>query len=270
MPDQSSAQNEPTTSRQKSISWIINIVAFLFVLTMNYLANALPLGGQSTGSISDKYPTLFTPAGFTFSIWGIIYLGLSAFIVYQALVSNRQNPLLTRIHPPFQLNCLANGLWLIFWHYDMLWFSLFTMFFILGTLIVIYVRLREQNEGVTFATGILVMIPFSIYLGWITVATIANISIVQYDMGWNDIGLNAINWTLIKIGAAGAIGTWMLYRSSDIAYILVIAWASFGIMSKQSATPDVAGAAGMLVGLCMAAITIYLIRMARGQNVLKD
>jgi hypothetical protein len=231
---------------------------------MNYLANALPLGGQSTGTVSDKYPTLFTPAGFTFAIWGIIYLGLLLFVIYQSIPTYREDPLLKRIHGPFQLNCLANGIWLLFWHYDMLWLSLIIMFVILATLIVIYIRIREDEKKLSFAEKLFIQIPFSIYVGWITVATIANISIVQYYMECNDSGLHAIVWTLIKLAASGAIGVWMIYRKTDVAYILVIAWASFGILSKQSEILQVAGAAGMLVALCFTAITVILIRRLSG------
>jgi len=223
--------------------WGGNIAAFVAVIIVNGLANGIPLGGQTTGEISAKYPSLFTPAGFTFSIWGLIYLSLAAFIIYQALPAQRNNQLIAKITPLFVANCAANAAWIFVWHYDLLWLSLILMAAILITLMQIYRALAAAGPAASGAEWLFLRLPFSLYTGWITVATIANLSCLQIAYGWDDAGLSAIDWTLLKLAIAGAIGATVVLRKGDIAYVLVIAWAAFGIASKQVATPAVAGAA---------------------------
>jgi len=222
---------------QRSVGdWGGNIAAFIFVLGINGLANGLPIGGQTTGEISAKYPSLFTPAGFTFSIWGLIYLGLLVYVVYQALPAQRDNEQLAKISLPFKLNCVANGLWIFAWHNDLLILSLILMLGILLTLVQIF-------RGLDAEVGLIVKFPFSLYTGWITVATIANISAAQTGFDLNDVGLSAIQWTWLKLAVAGAIGAIVIAHTRNVVYVLVVAWAAFGIYSKQAATPEVAGAA---------------------------
>ena len=110
------------------------ILAFIVVIAVNGLANGLPLGGQTTGEVSAKYPSLFTPSGFTFSIWGLIYFGLATFAIYQALPGQRENSSIAKISKLFVANCAANAAWIFFWHYDLLWLSLLMMVAILLTL----------------------------------------------------------------------------------------------------------------------------------------
>ena len=216
--------------------WAGNIAAFLVVIAFNGMANGVPLGGQTTGEISAKYPTLFTPDGFTFSIWGLIYLSLAVFVVYQALPAQRDNADIAQIGIWFKLNCLANALWIFAWHYDFLLISMLLMLGLLATLIQIF-RSVDSNSN------LLIKLPFSLYTGWITVATIANLSVLQTAWGLNDTGLSAVQWTWLKLAIAGAIGAIVLSRTRNVVYLAVIAWAAFGIFSKQTETPEVAGAA---------------------------
>ena len=226
--------------------WGGNIAAFVLVIAVNAMANGLPINGQTTGDISAKYESLFTPAGFTFSIWGLIYLSLLIFMVFQSLPSQRDNTSLARISLPFKLNCIANAVWIFAWHYDLLLLSLVLMLAILGTLVVIYRTLDQQPASSTWAGRSVISFPFRLYTGWITVATIANLSAAQAGWGWNDVGLTAIEWTWLKLAVAGAVGATVVAQRRDPVYILVIAWAAFGIFSKQAATPAVAGAAATL------------------------
>lgn len=216
--------------------WVGNVTAFAVVIIVNSMANALPIGGQTTGEISAKYPSLFTPAGFTFSIWGLIYLSLAVFVIWQALPAQRDSDVIEKIGLPFKLNCAANSVWIVAWHYDQLLISLLLMFGILATLIQIF-------RGLDADTSTVMKFPFSIYTSWITVAAIANISAAQTAWGLNDIGVSAIEWTWFKLALAGAIGAVVLSRTRNIAYILVISWAAFGIYSNQVGTPEVSGAA---------------------------
>lgn len=231
--------------------WGGNIAAFLAVLTINGLANALPIGGQSTGQVSAKYGSLFTPAGFTFSIWGLIYLALLAFVVYQALPTQRSNERLAQVGLPFKLNCLCNAVWIFAWHYDQVLLSLALMLGILLSLIVIYRGLGDDMP-------LLVRFPFSLYTGWITVATIANISALQTALDLNDVALTAVQWTWVKLAAAGAIGAIVVSQRRDPVYILVIAWAALGIAQKQVATPEVSGAAATL-SMLAALLAVYVV-----------
>lgn len=239
--------------------WAGNIAAFVIVIIVNGMANGVPIGGQTTGEISDKYPSLFTPAGFTFSIWGLIYLSLAAFVVWQALPSQRNNEALAKTSLPFKINCLANAVWIFAWHYDQMLISLVLMVGILVTLI----RIFRDLDG---KTSLVVKIPFSIYTGWITVATIANISAAQSAWDLNDTGLGAIEWTLIKLAVAGTIGAVVISRTKNIFYILVIAWAALGIYSKQGETPEVAGAA-ITLSLLAALLALYTLLFDRTGQV---
>ena len=242
--------------------WGGNVVALVIVIAANAMANGVPLGGQTTGEISAKYPSLFTPAGFTFGIWGLIYTLLIAFVVWQALPGQRNNQRIAAIGPLFIANCLANAAWIFVWHYDLLWLSLLLMFAILGTLVKILSILDASGPPANASEAILLRLPFSIYTGWITVATIANISCVQVAMGWDDAGLSRLDWTLFKLAIAGAIGAIVILRKHDIAYVLVIAWAAYGVASKQTDTPEVVGAATVLavVAVLLALATVVMRR----------
>ena len=232
---------------QRSLSdWAGNMAAFSITILLNILSNALPINGQSMPEISARYASLFTPAGFTFSIWGVIYLGLLTFVIWQALPAQRTNPKVAGISAWFKLNCLANALWIVVWHYDMLVLSMLLMLVILITLIRIYAVLIAEIETAPFTEHLVLYLPFSMYTGWIVVATIANASILQTAWGLDDAGIAAVDWTLVKLALAGAIGATMLLRFRDIPFALVVAWAAFGISVMQSGTPAVSGAATTL------------------------
>ena len=231
--------------------WVGNIAAFVLVIVLNVLSNSLPINGQTMPEISAKYPSLFTPAGFTFSIWGVIYTGLLLFVIYQALPAQRHNNLIAGISRLFQLNCVANAAWILAWHYDLLAVSLLIMLLILGSLIVIYRRLLPLGETGTLIERAIVRLPFCIYTAWITLATVANLSALQNARGWDDIGLSAVTWTLVKLAAVGAIAATVVITLRDVAFGFVVAWAAYGIAAKQMATPQVSGAAFMLVLLAL-------------------
>jgi benzodiazapine receptor len=201
--------------------WAGNIVAFLIVIVMNVLSNALPINDQTMPVISAKYPSLFTPAGFTFSIWGVIYLALLVFVIYQALPAQRSNRVIAGISKLFQINCIANAAWIVAWHYDLLVISVLVMLAILASLTMIYQKLVSETY--------ILRLPFSLYTAWISLATIANISALQIDSGWDNVGVTAVQWTFLKLALAGAIGATVIFKFRDIGFILVVAWAAYGI-----------------------------------------
>jgi len=237
-----------------------NLVAVAIVMVSNVLSNALPINDQTMSEISAKYPSLFTPAGFTFSIWGVIYLALLVFAIWQALPAQRANQKVAGISRYFQINCLMNALWIVVWHYDLLALSLLVMLAILVTLILIYRELIASIDTAPFVEHLVLYMPFSLYVGWISVATIANASALQNSNGWDNVWLTAVQWTLLKLAVAGAVGATMVIKHRDIPFALVIAWAAYGISVMQSATPEVAGAATTLSLLALILVAVDGVR----------
>lgn len=202
------------------------------MLVMNTLAVTLPIAGKSTGELSDLYPNLFVPAGFTFAIWSIIYLLLIAFVIYQWVV-NEEKSQLKAIGPLFLVNGICNGLWLVAWHYEYIWLSLLIMGGLLFTLIALYLRLNinySNKENVRW----LVHVPISVYLGWISIATVANVTTLLVSLKWTGGPLSQDSWASIMIVVAVILGALMLLRKRDVFYASVVAWATFGIFQKRS------------------------------------
>lgn len=213
----------------------INILALLIMLLINTLASASDLiGGQLTAAVSDSNPTLFTPAGYVFSIWSIIYIGLIAFAIFQARDSEDAATVRERIGPWFAINAVLNAAWLFAWGYEVLWLSVLIMLGLLATLIMIYERLKIGREPAGSAdSGKLatwaVRVPMSIYTGWISVATIANISAALVSSGWQGGALGPRFWTIVVLLAGTALGLLATWLRRDVAYALVIVWAFAGI-----------------------------------------
>lgn len=235
---------------------VVVIVALVATLVVNALASLLPLAGRSTGEISDLYPVLFTPAGYVFSIWSLIYLGLIAFAVYQALPRQRNNPRLARIRWPFVLSCVFNIAWLFAWHYLLISLSIFLMLGLLGSLITIYERLGTGQVAVRRTEFWLARVAFSLYLGWITVATVANASVVFYDLGWRE-GEQA--WTVVAIALATGIAATVMARRHDVVFVLVPVWALVGIAVANWGIPLVVNAALLAAILLLAWIVYHLL-----------
>ncbi|MDJ0655053.1 MAG: tryptophan-rich sensory protein [Xanthomonadales bacterium] len=242
------------------------IAAYAAVILVNYLSNALPLNGQTQSDIAARYPSPFTPAGFTFSIWGLIYLLLLGYLVYQVRPARASDRILGRVSWLFMASCAANVSWLVVWHYDLLWLSLLIMLAILAALVAIYRTLGETRADAGLTEKLLLHLPFSIYLGWITVATIANISIIQTGMGWDDASLSAVDWTLLKLALAATIAGVMVLRQGNIAFGLVVAWAAFGISSKQAAIPAISGAATAIMFLALMLAAFQAARPLRSRR----
>jgi hypothetical protein len=218
---------------------VLVVVSVLATLAVNFLSEALPLNGLSTAQISDKFHVYFVPAGYVFSIWGLIYIGLIAYAVFQALPSQRENPRLRRTGYPVIVSGLANMTWLFLWHYEQFPLTLVVMAGLLAVLIVIYLELGIGREKVSAAETWAVRLPFSIYLGWITVATIANVTDILYYWNWNGFGISARNWTLVLFAAVIVIAGLMSLTRRDVAYNLVIVWALVGIAVKQAAAKSI-------------------------------
>jgi hypothetical protein len=215
-------------------------ITILATIMINVLANALPLNGLNTGEISDRFQVYFVPAGYVFSIWGLIYVGLIAYAIFQALPSQRHNPRLRATGWWIALGGLANSAWIFLWHYEQFSLTILAMLVLLATLIVTYLRLGIGRTTVSTAEKWAVRVPFSIYLGWITVATVANVTSVLDYLKWDGFGIAPETWMMIVLLAVLVIATLMNFTRRDIAYTLVILWALAGISIKHAAIAEVA------------------------------
>ncbi len=217
------------TLRQLSV-----IVTVIATLAINVLADALPINGLNTAEISDRFKVYFVPAGYVFSIWGVIYLGMIAFAVFQALPSQRENPRLRATGWWVSLGGLANMAWIFLWHYEQFPLTLAAMLVLLGTLIVTYLRLGIGRKPAPAGEAWAVRLPFSIYLGWITVATIANVSDVLNYVKWDGFGVAPEIWMGVVLAAVLVIAALVNFTRRDVAYAIVILWALAGIAVKQA------------------------------------
>lgn len=255
----------PQSSKLKGLQ-IGNVIAFVVVLTVNALSNALPLNGRTAGEISDALPSYFTPAGYTFSIWGVIYLALLGFVIYQALPAQREQPFLGKIGWLFAASSAANSAWIFSWHYGSYLLSVLLMAALLLTLIGIYVRLDNgrRQPGRSAAELLLVQVPFSLYLAWITVATIANIASVLGYYGWNGFGIEGQVWSVIMMLTAVLVAGLLLISRRDLGYAGVLVWALMGIRTAWADTAMIANAALIAAILVLALAAAGFLR-TRGE-----
>jgi len=251
---------------------ILNLLGFLGTIVVNALANIIPIGGITTGNVSDLYPNLFTPEGLTFAIWGLIYVLLAVFVIYQLLPSVRRDSekseFVRRIGPFFLISSLANIGWIFAWHYQNIALSLVLMLILLGSLLLAYLRLGVGKAEVSRAVKYAVHLPFSVYLGWITVATIANVTIFLVDLNWAAFGLGEQFWAVAVIAVGIVIALAMLFTRRDMYYALVVDWALLGILLKRlsgTTVPEQSVVAVTIAGLAI--ITVSVIVQAARRKV---
>jgi benzodiazapine receptor len=249
--------------RSDVVRQVVVAVCVVITIALNSLANILPFNNLTTGEISDRFTVYFVPAGYVFSIWGLIYLFLIGFAVYQALPSQRTNPWLRRIGYLFVASCVANVAWLFLWHYERFVLTLIAMFALLLLLISIYLILSIGRRRVGVAELLLVHVPFSVYLGWVTVAAVANVTSVLDYVKWSGWGISPQAWAIIMLVIAAAIASLVSITRGDIAYVAVIVWAFVGIAIKHSAVPIVAIAAWVLAAVVALTLIVGLPRRKR-------
>jgi benzodiazapine receptor len=252
---------------------VVNFVALLAVLVINYLSNSLPLNGKTPGELSDLYPNYFVPAGLTFSIWGIIYTWLIVWTGYQVAalfsksMAQKMEPIIAKSNPWFLISCLLNILWLFAWHWQVLGLSVTVMIALLLTLVKLNLSIQDSTLPVSKLEKNLAWIPFGIYQGWITVALIANITatLVQEGIFTGSSMEVPIAAMMVAIGALLAIA--VLFRQKNIGHGLAVSWALFGIYWKQHILPGsdhqlitytaLAGMAGVLAVTALKGIENY-------------
>jgi hypothetical protein len=247
---------------------IIVVVTFVAMVAVNALANLLPINGITTGAVSESYPNLFAPAGWTFSIWGLIYLLLAAHTLYQIGLfrgkeKKAKEDLLYKTGIVFAVSSWANTAWLFSWHYRIIPLSMIFMTFLLICLKDIVTLINEQS--LSLREKLLIRLPFSVYFAWITVATIANATVLLVSLGWSGWGLTDATWTIIILAAGALIGTATTLRFKDIAYVLVLIWAYAGILLKHTSAsgfanqfPGVIVAVSICLAIFVAAVAFVL------------
>jgi len=212
-----------------------NIIAFVLTILVNSLAGSSTLiGGKVTAEISDANFTLITPAGYVFSIWGVIYILLGLFVIFQVLPSQKEKDYHNRIGWLFVLSSILNIVWLFLWQFEYLVFSVPVMFMLLASLIAIYLRLDIGKSKVDLRQRIAIHVPFSTYLGWISIASIANVATTLVSLNWDGFGINSETWALLIIIVALLLSLIVITIRKDIAYSLVIVWAFVGISAAQT------------------------------------
>jgi hypothetical protein len=217
-------------NRSSSYRRFANLAAFIAVVIINGLAGATSIiGGQNTAQVSNSFPTLITPAGYVFAIWGIIYVFLGVFVVYQTLPSQQGKGFQSKIGWLFILSCIANVVWLFLWQFEFLALTVPIMFLLLASLIFIYVRLGIGKRNAPQIEKLAVYVPFSVYLGWITIASVANVATTLVSLNWDGFGLNAQTWATLIVIVVLIITTLVIATRRDIAFSLVIIWAFVGI-----------------------------------------
>jgi len=240
------------------------LVALTFVgmVIVNWMANALPINGRDTGSISDSYPNLFAPAGLTFAIWGLIYLLLALYTLYQfgLFQSDRgaaRGAMFRKIGIYFIITSVANSLWIFSWHYDWIGVS------VLLTLVLLYFLIKiadvSNKQQYTPKEKLFILAPFSVYFGWITVATIANITVFLVSIGWDGFGISDVVWTVAILVVGAIIGTWRMLKDRNLIYGVVLVWAYLGILIKHLSASGFNGQYPFVIGTAIACIIAFLV-----------
>jgi hypothetical protein len=242
-----------------------NIIIVIITIIINGLANILPIGGKYTGELSDNIPNLFVPAGLTFSIWGIIYILIILFSIYLAkdLIKKDKTikPFVEKTSYFFILANLANIIWIFLWHYEQILLSLLAMLILFISLLMLYLRLNIGLEKISLKEKLLIHIPISVYIGWITVATIANVTAVLVTIRWDGFGISEQTWAILVIIVATIITILMLVSRKDYAYSAVIIWALIGIYIKRMSDDPLYGIQTQIANTALISIILLVITM---------
>lgn len=225
----------------KRLLQVLNILGYMAVVGINALAVLLPINNRTTEELSDMYPNLFVPAGLTFSIWGIIYILLLIFTLYQAsdLLGGKKDKgaFVGKAGALYLLTSALNVAWILAWHYEQVLLSVVIMLAFLVTLIALYLRIG--NKFSSFGERFMAQVPIGVYLGWIAVATVANVTALLVKLGWGGFGINGEIWAIVMIVIAALLAVLMRITKGEIAYGLVAVWALAGIAIKRLGTEPV-------------------------------
>lgn len=237
-------------------------VTYVLMVTVNVLANTLPINGVRTGDVSDAYPNLFAPAGYAFSIWSVIYLLLGLHVLYQFGLFRAGTPsgdraaLLDKVGLYFAISSVANAAWVFAWHYDVIALSVLLIVVILVCLAVI--TRTVMAAGLTTREKLFVGVPFSVYFGWTTVATVANVTVFLVSLGWDGFGLDESTWTVVVLFAATVIGSAVMLRNRDVVYGVALLWAYTGILVKHLSADGFDARYPRIVATVIACLAVFV------------
>ena len=270
--DSIEAQEHPVATRSRRVNpgsewfWpVVNLIGIGIVILVNWLANAFPFNGQSTGDVLDASPVWFQPAEWAFLIWGLIFLLLLAFAIFGLLPAGRRNPWLRRISPFFLIANIANAIWLFFWHWEQFGATLVTMAILLLSLVAIYTILHWRRKDEREAHGgerLFVWPVFSIYLGWISVAALANLAVYLDRDGWDGGPFSLRMWSVFMLIAGGIVCAFMAFVRRDGLYPLVFAFASVAIAVEQWDRSRLVSTVAIVIAVIEAILVVVAILMA--------
>ena len=248
---------------QKRLS-VANIFALIVTIVLNYLSNTGIFNGNTMSTVSAAYQNLFTPAGYAFSIWGLIYLGLAAFVIYHAVISfksNQENNVVLKVGWWFVISCIANCAWIFAWLYDYTGLSVIIMIMLLFSLVMIILKTRMELDDLPMKQIAFVWWPFSLYAGWITVALIANIAAWLTKINWDGFGISSITWTIIMIIIAGIIYLLMTWQRNMREYALVGVWGLLAIaVANWTTEPSIVQSSIIISVILFVSSTVHAIR----------
>ena len=242
---------------------VVATISFVLMILLNVLANLLPLNGKTTGEISDLYPSIITPAAYTFSIWGLIYFLLLLFTLYQMLVKSGDSTItpeiFNHIRILFIISCFANGAWIIAWHYEYIALALMLIFIILICLYIINITLWGQE--LSGKEKLLVQIPFEIYFAWITAAAVINATVLLISIGWTGYDIPGILWASMLLLLFLGLSSRILIKYDSVAYALVSLWVYMGILVQNVSKHGYAGSYPLVIKLIILCMLVLLVEI---------
>ena len=254
------------------ITWLL----FVGVIAVNALANILPINGYNTGQISAFYPNAFVPAGFTFSIWGVIYLLLLSYTIGYTYFSLKRQAypkayrFIEHVNTYFLLTCVFNMAWIVAWHYLQIELSVLIMLLFLSTLIQLFLKTKSMAHDLNLIQRFILQTPFIVYLGWISVATIANITALLVAYKWTALSIAPVYWSAAMILIAIVLAAVMLIKFKAVPFALVVAWALWGIYNAQGpAAPILARLTAIGIGVLVSAVLFRFIQNLRENSIFK-
>ncbi len=238
---------------QKTLS-VANMIALIVTIVLNYLSNTGIFNGNTMSTVSAEYQNLFTPAGYAFSIWGLIYFGLLAFVIYHLTIafrSNQEYNVVLNVGWWFVISCMSNCAWIFAWLYNYTGLSVIIMMGLLFSLVVIVLKTRMELDYLPLKQIAFVWWPFSLYIGWITVALVANIAAYLTKINWGGFGISATTWTIIMILVAGIIYFLLTWYRNMREYALVGVWGLMAIAVANWTTEPAIVQASIIVSVSL-------------------
>lgn len=244
----------------KRLSYL-TVAAYILMIVVNALANIIPINHIGTGEVSDKYSNLFAPAGYVFGIWLVIYILLGMYTYYQFTLFGRRSDMsdrvIYRVNQCFLYSSLLNIVWIFAWHYEQIGISLVIMVGIFLLLLRARIIITHRST-LNHDEKISVQLPFSVYLSWITIATIANVTTYLVSIRWDGFSLDPSLWTCIMITVGGVVGVITTLKWKDIPFALVYVWAYTGILFKHMSAKGFGGVYSNVIIVTSVLITVFV------------